>query len=194
MLQHNTQLRHWSALQFSSSIDFSCPWLLEPNHSLTRLAGLLHVGRSQFQITREQLSLTGFLPSVVPTVSVASMKPSLVASSSAHKHLSRTVRHSDRMTHTACYQQFHGTVCTLALSTSRVSSGLCLTNPTTHGVGAGLQLVSPLLCNTTLKYFGLGVISVLSFWKHSFTLEVFAFHAHLVHCPVLNRTFRERLV
>ena len=114
-----TQLRHLSArvlsacvmqIQFSNSTDFSCPWHSQPNHCLARLAGLLHVDRSHFQVSSEQFSLTGFLL----TVSVAFMKPSLVASSLSHKHVFRTVRHSGQLTSTASSHQVHGGVCTLA--------------------------------------------------------------------------------
>ena len=37
-----------------------------------------------------------------------------------------------------------------------------MTDPALLGVGAVLQLVSAMLCKTTLRYFGLGTISVLS--------------------------------
>ena len=57
--------------------------------------------------------LTGSLPSLVPTVSVASMQPPLAASSPSHKYLSGTAHHSDHLTSAASSQQFHGRVCAL---------------------------------------------------------------------------------
>ena len=48
------------------------------------------------------------------------------------------------------------------MSKTAPSSNFCLTDPTALGVGACLQFVNTVLCNTTPKCFGLGTISILS--------------------------------
>ena len=75
------------------------------------------------------------------------------------------------------------------MSRTTSSSGLCLTDPATLGVGAGLQIVSAMLCTTTLRFLGLGTIAVLVIVQHSLTLEVFVPHAHFVHCPDFEKDF-----
>ena len=60
-------------------------------------------------------------------------------------------------------------------------------------VGAGLQIVSPMLCNTTIKYFGLGKISVQSLCNIHSRLK-YAYFMPTYTVPMLNRIFCERLV
>ena len=134
-------------------------------------------------------TLADWVPSIVPVVAVVSMKLLLVASSPSHKRLSRIAHRSDVLTSTAGSQQFHGKVLRSCMSTSTSSSGLCLADPATLGVGVGLQLLSPTLCNTTLRYFlvecDLSPVRV----QHSLTHEVFILHAHFVHCPDFETDF-----
>ena len=140
-------------LQFSNSIDFLS--LTLPTRSLS--------DQTLFQVSRVQFSLTGSLPNTEPTVSVVSTKPLSVASSPLHECSTRIGSHNELSLdkHSRLPTVPRWSLCS-CMSSSASSSGFCLTDPATVGVGAGLQFVSFMLCNTTLRYFGLGTISVLS--------------------------------
>ena len=70
------------------------------------------------------------------------------------------------------------------LSKSVSSSGICLTDPATLGVGARLCFVSTVRCNTALVYFSVGTFSCLSLYNiRSRYRDVHTCCALLVRCP-----------
>ena len=150
-LQHRTQLRNSNVhvpfvcvmrntadkhqLQFSNSTDSFYPWHSQPDHRQTRPARMPHAG-SESAPSFMSKTLADWVPASYRANRFSRLNEALL-----HKCLFRTARHSDRSTCTASFRRFHGRVCIPCVSSSASSSGFCLTDPASLGVGAGLQHV-----------------------------------------------------
>ena len=146
-----------------------------------------HAKRDHQQLTRGS-GRRGFLPSIVPISSVVSMKLLFVISPPSHKHLSRIAHHSDPLTSTASFQQFHGRICTLACPINRVVR-LMFDGSRYTRRWCWFATRQPRAVQHYSQVFWVGCDLSPVIVQHSLTLEVFVFRAHFEHCPDFETDF-----